>query len=127
MLSTSHLVAFVSTAQPDRARAFYQGVLGLTLVSDDPFALVFDANGVTLRVSKTQSLTPAPHTVLGWRVADVRAVVSALGGKGVATERFPGLAQDELGIWTAPGGARVAWFKDPDGNLLSATQFGAAC
>jgi catechol 2,3-dioxygenase-like lactoylglutathione lyase family enzyme len=122
VLSTSDVVAFVSTAAPERARDFYQRVLGLTLRSDDPFALVFDANGVTLRVSKTKALTPAPYTVLGWRVADVRAIVSGLAAQGVAMERFPGLDQDDLGIWAAPGGPRVAWFKDPDGNLLSVTQ-----
>lgn len=123
MLSAADLMAFVSTAQPDRARAFYRDVLGLALRHEDPFAIVFDANGVVLRVAKTPSLTPAPYTVLGWRVGDVRSVVAALAARGVATERFPGLAQDADGIWTAPDGPRVAWFKDPDGNLLSVTQF----
>lgn len=97
--------------------------MGLRFVADEPYALVFDANGVMLRVSKTQSLDPAPHTVLGWSVGDIQATVAALARKGVAFERYDVLTQDAAGVWTSPGGVRVAWFKDPDGNLLSLTQF----
>ncbi len=122
MLTGASLVAFVSTAQAERARAFYADLLGLPLVADEPFALVFDAHGTTLRVAKVPAVAPAPYTVLGWQVADVRAVAGALTARGVLFERFDGMAQDDLGVWTSPGGAQVAWFKDPDGNLLSLTQ-----
>ena len=121
MLTHAAVVAFVATTHAERARAFYEGVLGLALVADDPSALVFDANGVTLRVAKVPALTPAPHTVLGWSVADIAGTVAALRARGVAVERYPGLEQDDAGVWTSPGGARVAWFKDPDGNVLSLT------
>jgi len=119
MLATSHLIAFVATALPDQARAFYRDVLGLALRSEDDYALVFDANGTALRVAKVQELTPAPQTVLGWQVDDAEFVVRQLGVKGVRFERYPWMVQDDLGIWTTPDGARIAWFRDPDGNLLS--------
>ncbi len=122
MLGTSDLVAFVATTRPDAARAFYGGTLGLALVSDDPAALRFDVHGTTLRVSKVQTLTPASHTVLGWKVTDIRATVAALAAKGVVFERYGGMHQDQYGVWASPSGARVAWFKDPDGNLLSLTE-----
>jgi catechol 2,3-dioxygenase-like lactoylglutathione lyase family enzyme len=113
----------VATTDAARARTFYEGVLGLRLVADEPFALVFDLAGVMLRVAKVEQFAPQPFTVLGWRVSDVVAAVSALSRKGVAFERFPGMDQDELGVCAFPDGGRVAWFKDPDGNLLSLTQF----
>ena len=122
MLSTARIVAFVAAVHPDRARHFYVETLGLPRLADEPFALVFDANGVMLRVQKVAALASAPHTVLGWNVPDVRAAVEALAAKGVVIERFGDMPQDALGIWTSPGGASVAWFKDPDGNLLSLTQ-----
>jgi catechol 2,3-dioxygenase-like lactoylglutathione lyase family enzyme len=122
MLAQATLVAFVATAAPDGARAFDGGTLGLRLVSEDPFALVFDGGGVELRVAKVPSLAPAPHTVLGWSVKDVRETVSGLAARGVVFERFEGMPQDEVGIWTSPSGARIAWFKDPDGNLLSVAE-----
>ena len=123
MLDHCHVIAFVATAAPQRAKAFYRDVLGLPLVSEDPFALVFDAHGTMLRVTIVEQHTPADHTVLGWRVPDIGAAVGTLISRGVALERYSSLSQDALAIWTAPGGARVAWFKDPDGNLLSLTQF----
>lgn len=123
MLARCDLIAFVNTARPKQAKAFYQKTLGLTLVSDDPFALVFDANGTSLRVSKAPKVDPAPHTVVGWKVSDITRTVTGLRKKRVRFSVFPGMEQDKLGIWTAPGGARVAWFKDADGNLLSLTQF----
>lgn len=123
MLRTSDVVTFVTTTEPERARAFYEGVLGLRLMSDDPFALVFDVHGIMLRVSKAQAFTPAPHTVLGWKVVEIADTVAALAAKGIVFERYSVLEQDELGIWASPSGARVAWFKDPDGNVLSLTQF----
>jgi len=122
MLNTAEVIAFVATTNPERARRFYETVLGLALVADEPFALVFDANGVVLRVAKVPKLAPAEHTILGWNVADLRATVRALTDRGVVFERYDGLAQDETGVWRSPGGAEVAWFKDPDGNVLSLTQ-----
>jgi catechol 2,3-dioxygenase-like lactoylglutathione lyase family enzyme len=122
VLGSSDVVAFVATTNADRAREFYGGVLGLRLLADEPFALVFDAHGTTLRVQKLPELAPARHTVLGWLVPDVAAAIRQLSAKGVAFERYPGLPQDELGIATFPGGSRVAWFKDPDGNTLSLTE-----
>jgi catechol 2,3-dioxygenase-like lactoylglutathione lyase family enzyme len=123
MLTSHDLIAFVATKRPDDAKAFYGTVLGLRLVEDSPFALVFDAAGTMLRVQKVRELVPAPHTALGWRVADIRAEVEALAARGVAFERYPGLEQDDLGIWTSPAGGRIVWFRDPDGNVLSLTQF----
>lgn len=119
-LAKARLVGMLATAKPDEARAFYRDVLGLALRHEDRFALSFDANGVTLRIAKVEALAPHPFTALGWNVADVRATAAALAAKGVAFERFAGMEQDELGVWTPPGAAAgVAWFKDPDGNLLS--------
>jgi catechol 2,3-dioxygenase-like lactoylglutathione lyase family enzyme len=119
MLSTEKLVAFVSTTNADRARAFYRDKLGLRLVSEDNFALVFDSGGAPLRVSLAQEVIPAKYTVLGWDVKDLRAAVLNLKKAGVTCETFGFFKQDDLGIWTAPDGDQVAWFKDPDGNLLS--------
>ena len=123
MLNRADIIAFVATTQPERARPFYEEVLGLPLLADEPFALLFDANGVRLRVAKVGTLDPAPHTVLGWSVPDIRAAIHQLATKGVLFERYAGLSQDSAGIWTSPSGAQVAWFKDPDGNVLSLTQF----
>ena len=119
------LVAFVPTAAPSRARAFYEDVLGLRLVEDaKPFALVFDANGTTLRVTIVSKFQPHPFTVLGWHVESIAETVEKLTAAGVEFHRYPGLNDsDPQGIWTSPSGARVAWFHDPDGNVLSVTQF----
>ena len=119
MLTAGRVTAFVATTRPDSSRAFYENTLKLRFVSDDPFAIVFDSNGIMLRVTKVQGFTPLPFTVLGWTVDAVAAELAELRTRGVAFERFPGMGQDDDGIWTAPGGARIAWFKDPDGNLLS--------
>jgi catechol 2,3-dioxygenase-like lactoylglutathione lyase family enzyme len=123
MLKKSKVISFVATQHPSRARKFYEEMLGLTLVEDGPFALVFDANGTMLRVQKVEAFDPATHTVLGWDVPDIVAEIKALSKRGIRFERFEGLPQDESGIWTTPQGAKVAWFKDPDGNTLSLTQF----
>jgi catechol 2,3-dioxygenase-like lactoylglutathione lyase family enzyme len=122
MLATSKVVAFLATTNAAAARDFYEFVLGLKFVSDDEFALVFEANGVELRVQKVRSLTPQTHTQLGWSVAEIEDLVRVLGAKGVAFERYSFLDQDVHNIWTAPSGARIAWLKDPDGNLLSLTE-----
>jgi catechol 2,3-dioxygenase-like lactoylglutathione lyase family enzyme len=126
ILGESKLIAFVATTDYARARKFYEGVLGLPLLEDEtPFALVFDAHGTMLRVTKVgKQHTPAPFTVLGWQVESIEPVVQRLTAGGAEFLRFPGLNEDSPhGIWTAPGGARVAWFHDPDGNVLSVSEF----
>src|SRR5271170_3693174 len=123
MLASIDIVAFVPTKDADKAKGFYVGVLGLQFVKDDGFALVLDANGIKVRVAKAQ-FTPAPFTILGWQVPHIEKMVTALQEKGVHFERFGFFEQDALGIWTAPGGDKVAWFKDPDGNVLSVSQHG---
>jgi len=119
MLNTADLVAFVATTDIAKARAFYADVLGLRLTEDTPFACVFDANGTSVRVTPVHELNVAPYTVLGWEVTDMAASIRDLVSRGVVFQNFDGMEQDELGIWTTPGGDQVAWFKDPDGNLLS--------
>jgi catechol 2,3-dioxygenase-like lactoylglutathione lyase family enzyme len=122
MLGAEALGAFVATTDVDAARAFYAETLGLRLVDDTPFALVFDANGTTLRVTRVDRAVVAPYTVLGWEVADVAATVAALTARGVAFHRYDGMEQDAAGVWRSPGGALVAWFPDPEGNVLSVSQ-----
>ena len=125
MLGSSDLIAFVPTRDPAKARKFYEDTLGLDFVSEDPFALVFNARGTTLRianVSDVQGFKPQPFTVVGWVVTNVSDTAGDLLKKGVRFERFPGMDQDAQGVWKSPSGARVAWFKDPDGNILSITQ-----
>ena len=122
MLNASRLVCFVATADADRARAFYRDALGLALIEDGGYALVFDANGTQLRVQRVAAVAPHPYTALGWEVDDVTASVRALAARGVAMARFPGLPLDADGIWDTPDGSRVAWFHDPDGNTLSISQ-----
>jgi catechol 2,3-dioxygenase-like lactoylglutathione lyase family enzyme len=122
MLGSQKIVAFVATQTPEKAKAFYGDTLGLRLVNEDEFALTFDAHGTMLRVSRVEKAVIAPYTVLGWGVQDIAATAKALQQNGVTFEHVPGLPQDELGVWNAPGGAKVAWFKDPDGNLLSISQ-----
>lgn len=119
MLSSARPMAFVATADAARARAFYESTLGLKVVDDSPFALVLDSAGITIRVQKVQAVEAHPYTALGWEVGDVAAEVRALTASGVAFQRYPGMTQDDLGIWTSPSGARIAWFHDPDGNVLS--------
>jgi len=122
MLGAINIVAFVPTRDFDKARSFYEGVLGLRFVKDDGFAMVLDANGIMVRVSKVPEFKPAQFTILGWQVSGIEKVAAALQEKGVHFERFGFFEQDELGIWTAPNGDKVAWFKDPDGNILSISQ-----
>jgi catechol 2,3-dioxygenase-like lactoylglutathione lyase family enzyme len=121
-LEAAQLVAFAGTTDLDRARDFYQGVLGLPLVSQDGFACVFKTGDTQLRVTKVAAVAPAPYTVLGWSVPDVQAAIRDLSGRGIEFRRYDGMNQDTLGIWSSPSGARVAWFKDPDGNTLSVHQ-----
>lgn len=122
MLETSPLVAFAPATDLDRAQAFYAGVLGLPLVERSPYACVFAAAGTTLRVTLVGATAGAPYTILGWEVPDIAVTVGALALAGVIFLRYDGMAQDDQGVWTTPDGARVAWFPDPDGNVLSLTQ-----
>jgi catechol 2,3-dioxygenase-like lactoylglutathione lyase family enzyme len=116
-------VLFVATAKAESARAFYERVLGLAFVADDPYALVFRIGRSMLRIQKVERVPKVPYTVLGWSVRNIRSTVRRLSEAGVAFERYDGLAQDDDGVWRSPGGALVAWFQDPDGNTLSLTQF----
>jgi catechol 2,3-dioxygenase-like lactoylglutathione lyase family enzyme len=123
ILGSRELVAFVATRNLSRAKRFYRDTLGLRLVSEDEFALVFDAAGTMLRVTRVQELASAKYTVLGWHVRDIVQTAKDLQKAHVTLERYPGMQQDELGIWNSPSGAKVAWFKDPDQNTLGITQF----
>ena len=122
MLGENRVLAFVATTDGSRARQFYGEVLGLKVISDDPYAVVCDAGGTTLRIQMVESFRPQAFTALGWNVADIEATVDGLAARSVQFELFQGMEQDARGIWKAPSGARVAWFKDPDGNTLSLTQ-----
>jgi catechol 2,3-dioxygenase-like lactoylglutathione lyase family enzyme len=125
MLRNADLIAFVPTRDPQKSRRFYEQTLGLEFVIEDPFALVFRAHGVMLRivnVSNVKDFSPAPFTILGWSVSSVEDTVRGLSQHGIEFERFPGMDQNPLGIWRSPSGAQVAWFKDPDGNILSITE-----
>ena len=122
MLATQQLIGFVPTKDSKASRAFYEGSLGFQFVSDDPFALVMRAGENMVRIAKAKDFTPAPYTVLGWEVADIGAIVKWLTERGVVFEKYPFVQDQEWGIWTTPGGDKVAWFKDPDGNVLSVSQ-----
>ena len=122
-LSDADLIAFVPTKDMAAARPFYEKKLGLKLEGSSPVACAFRVNGVLLRLIAVEQLTPYPFTVLGWSVEDIATTAAGLTTRGVVFERIEGIEQDELGVWLSPGGARVAWFKDPDGNTLSLTQF----
>jgi predicted enzyme related to lactoylglutathione lyase len=122
-LGAADLIAFVPTKDMGKARPFYEKTLGLPMEGQSPVACAFRAGGVLLRVIVVEQLTPFPFTLLGWSVEDITETVAALTARGVAFDRFEGVEQDDLGVWQSPGGAKVAWFKDPDGNTLSLTQF----
>ncbi len=123
MLSTSDLIAFVAASDLARSRAFYENTLGLALVEQTAFACVFDAHGTQLRVTAVAEVARPGCTVLGWQVTDIAATIDVLLSRGVRFARFDGMEQDDRGVWTTPNGDRVAWFTDPDGNVLSLTQF----
>ncbi len=122
MLGTCDVIAFVSTTDLARARSFYEGFLGLPVVDESPFACVFDAHGTMLRVTAAAQVAQPGYTVLGWRVPDIRHTITELESVGVAFVRYDGMGQDVQGVWTTPNGDRVAWFTDPDGNVLSLTE-----
>lgn len=123
MLGQCDIAAFAATTDPARSREFYENILGLRFVSDEPYALVFDANGTTLRIQKVPEINPLMYTSLGWHVKHIEDVVGRLAEKGVKFERYDFIPQDNLGIASLPNGAKVAWFKDPDGNLLSLDEY----
>jgi catechol 2,3-dioxygenase-like lactoylglutathione lyase family enzyme len=123
MLGSSHIVAFAAATDLNRARAFYEQVLGLPVGEQNDFACVIDEHGTMLRITAVPEVGRADYTVLGWRVADIAAAVRGLAARGVVFLRYDGMYQDEDGVWTAPSGDKVAWFADPDGNILSLTQF----
>jgi catechol 2,3-dioxygenase-like lactoylglutathione lyase family enzyme len=122
MLGPINVIAFIPTKDRQKARAFYEGTLGLRFVKDDGCATVMDANGIMVRIAEVPNFSPAQFTILGWQVSDIEKVVAELQAKGIRFERFGFFEQDALGIWSAPGGDKVAWFKDPDGNMLSVSQ-----
>jgi catechol 2,3-dioxygenase-like lactoylglutathione lyase family enzyme len=123
MLATSDVIAFASTTDLVRARSFYEGVLGLVLVDENDYACVFDARGTMLRITLVADVAHPGYTVLGWRVTDIHEAVAHLESAGVVFARYAGMEQDAHGVWTTPSGDRIAWFSDPDGNVLSLTQF----
>ena len=123
MLASEKIIGFVPITDAARAKSFYAEKLGLKFVSEDPFAIVFDANGNMIRLTRMKEVKPQAFTILGWQVPDIVTMVQRLQAAGVKFERYGDfMQQDELGIWSAPGGSRVAWFKDPDGNTLSVSQ-----
>lgn len=122
MLAANQVVGFVPAVDLDRARGFYQGTLGLRIYDGDPFGLYVAAGGVPVRIARVESLQPQPFTILGWNVGSLSREIDALSKKGVKFERFAAMPQDARGIWTTPSGAKVAWFRDSEGNLLSLTE-----
>jgi catechol 2,3-dioxygenase-like lactoylglutathione lyase family enzyme len=123
MPTLGSLMGFIPTRDGDAARAFYETKVGLRFISDDQFALVFQSGANLIRISRTGSFTPAPYTILGWQSSNVEQDVREMAARGIKFERYDYIGtQDELGIWTSPSGAKVAWFKDPDGNTLSISQ-----
>ena len=123
MLAASDVIAFVAATDLARSRLFYEQTLGLRVTGENEFACVFDAHGTMLRVTAVPAVSPALYTVLGWRVTDIDAAARDLAARGVVFIRYDSMDQDSAGIWTTPAGDRVAWFPDPDGNILSLTQF----
>lgn len=122
--ASAKTMSFIIARDLERAKKFYSETLGFRQTGEDPFAAVFDLNGVMLRITPIKDHQPSPHTVLGWEVEDIEAEVKALMARGVTFQRYEGFDMDALGIWKSPDGkAKVAWFLDPDGNNLSLAQF----
>jgi catechol 2,3-dioxygenase-like lactoylglutathione lyase family enzyme len=118
-----NLIGFIPTRNGEAARVFYEQKVGLHFIAEDQFAITFQSGANTIRVTRTGSFTPAPFTILGWESLDIERDVRDMSARGVTFERYDYMgAQDELGIWTASNGAKVAWFKDPDGNILSLSE-----
>lgn len=122
MLNTSKIIGFVPTKDATKARDFYVGQLGLTFVSEDEYALVLNANGQMVRVIKATDFKPVQYTVLGWEVSQIKIVAAGLRSRGITFEQYPFIQDKDLGIWTAPNGDKIAWFRDPDGNVLSISE-----
>jgi catechol 2,3-dioxygenase-like lactoylglutathione lyase family enzyme len=122
MLTQGKIIGFVLTKDYDQARAFYEGKLGLEFVSLDQYAMVMKVGGHMIRIAKVPNFTPLQGTVLGWEVEKIEAIAAWLRDRGVTLEKYPFVQDRELGIWTTPNGDKVAWFKDPDGNILSVSQ-----
>ncbi len=122
MLESAKMIGFVLTTDYDRARAFYERTLGFEFVGQDGHALVVKAGQHMIRISKAPNFIALPSTVLGWEVTNIEQAVAWLTSKGVATEKYPWVQDRERGIWTTPNGDKVAWFRDPDGNVLSLSQ-----
>ncbi|PYX60372.1 MAG: glyoxalase [Acidobacteria bacterium] len=122
MLASGKMVGFVPTKDYDKARAFYEGKLGCEFISLDQYALVMSVGGHKIRIAKVPNFTPLQGTILGWEVENIEAIVTWLRDRGVVLEKYPFVQDRELGIWTTPTGDKVAWFKDPDGNILSVSQ-----
>jgi catechol 2,3-dioxygenase-like lactoylglutathione lyase family enzyme len=123
VLATSDVIAFASTTDLARARTFYEAALGLPVVDENAYACVFNAHGTMLRITAVAEVAHPGYTVLGWRVTGISETVAQLESRGVEFARYNGMAQDAQGVWTSPNGDRVAWFTDPDGNVLSLTEF----
>ena len=124
MFQNAIIKTLIPTAKPDAAKTFYRDILNFTLLSEDDYGIEFDANGISLRLSKMPEFTPQGFTILGWEVPDIEEDIIELNGKGIFCEKynFDFMKQDDLGIWVSPGGTKVAWFKDVDGNVLSLSQ-----
>jgi len=122
MLNNANIKAFVPTTKPDEAKVFYKDILGLKLLSEDGYALEFEANGILVRISIVPELKPHAFTILGWNVPDISSTIKSLNEKGVECKKYDFMEQGSLGIWTSPNGSKVAWFNDPDGNVLSLTE-----
>jgi len=122
MLESGNMVGFIVTTDYEAARAFYESKLGLQFVSLDQYALVMNTGKNMIRIVKVKDFTPARYTVLGWEVDNIEAIVVWLREQGVDLEDYPFIQDRELLIWTAPTGDKIAWLKDPDGNVLSVSQ-----
>ncbi len=122
MLADKELKAFIPTVKPDKAKLFYKNILGLKLLSEDNYALEFDANGTLLRIIIVQEFKPQTFTAIGWNVEDISSTIKSLNKQNIFCVQYDFLEQDILGIWISSGGSKVAWFKDPDGNILSLTE-----
>lgn len=122
MLASAKIVGFVPVRDYDQARAFYGDKLGFDFVSVDQYALVMSVGGHKIRMTKMPNFAPLQGTILGWEVDNIESTTKWLRDRGVNLEKYPFVQDRELGIWTTPNGDKVAWFKDPDGNVLSVAE-----
>lgn len=122
MLAEKKFKAFIAATNPEKVKLFYRDILGLMLLSVDEYGLEFDVNGTLLRVALVKEFKPQPFTVLGWNVDDIYSIIKSLNDQHIFCEKYDFLSQDDSGVWVSPNGSKVAWFKDPDGNVLSLTE-----